>query len=68
MQEEEARCRKLLCFLSETFEQHKGSDVAISYDGQFRLQGFSEGVAWDDFQYDMYEECQSFCEAKQQRP
>ena len=51
----------------KTISQRKGSDVAIEYDGQFRLQRLSEGVAWDDFQYDLYEECQSFCAAKRQR-
>ena len=48
----------------KTISQRKGSDVAIEYDCQFRLQRLSEGIAWDDFQYDLYEECQSFCEAK----
>ena len=44
--------------------QRKGSDVAIEYDGQFRLQRLPEGVAWDDFQHDLYEEYQSYCESK----
>ena len=33
----------------KTIAQRKGSDVAIEYDGQFRLQRLPEGVAWDDF-------------------
>ena len=44
--------------------QRKGSDVAIEYDGQFRLQRLPEAVAWDDFQHDLYEEYQSYCESK----
>ena len=37
--------------------QRKGSDVAIEYDGQFRLQKFPRG----------YEEYQSYCESKMKR-
>ena len=33
----------------------------------FAYRGFQRGVAWVDFQYYLYEECQSFCEAKRQR-
>ena len=51
----------------KTITQRKGSHVAIEYDGQFRLQRLPEGVAWDDFQYDLYEECQSYCESKRKR-
>ena len=51
----------------KTIAQRKGSDVAIEYDGQFRLQRLPEGVAWDDFQYDLYEQCQSYCESKRKR-
>ena len=51
----------------KTIAQRKGSNEAIEYDGQFRLQRLPEGVAWDDFQYDLYEECQSYCESKRKR-
>ena len=46
----------------KTIAQRKGSDVAIEYDSQFRLQKLPEGVA-----YDLYDECQSYCELKRKR-
>ena len=51
----------------KTIAQRKGSDVAIEYDGQFRLQRLPERVVWDDFQYDIYGECRSYCESKRKR-